>query len=69
MDAKELRNLIAGYLAPLNPDQIGIVIGEGLMIVALPSHLSTDENQEMIRGRLYTQYRNMLTQFPNIRFL
>jgi hypothetical protein len=69
MDAKELKNLIAGYLAPLNPDQIGVVIGEGLVIVSVPGHLSNRANEEMIRQRLYSQYRDMQAQFPNIRFI
>lgn len=67
MDAKAIKELVRQQLR-MNGDLIGVIIGEGLCIISVPAAV-TEEQRAQIVTSLYTQHRQVRSQFPVIRFI
>jgi hypothetical protein len=67
MDAKAIKELVRQQLG-MNGDLIGVVIGEGLCIISVPEAVN-EAQRAQITTSLYTQHRQIRSQFPVIRFI
>lgn len=66
MDAKAIKELARQFLGG-NGELIGVIVGEGLCIIAVPPEWKGSE--AALVQHLYTQYRQLRTTFPVIRVI